>query len=85
MTMLRNRVKEMRMVRATDLVAHEANWRTHSPASPNATMTDFGVVSRIQTSKTLGSFGKGDAERTRHRREREGFLVCLAGLRGGER
>ncbi len=85
MTMPRNRVKEMRMVKVADLVRQEANWRTHSPASPNAAMTDFGVVSRIQTSKTLGSFGKGDAERTRHRRERESFLVRLAGLRGGER
>lgn len=31
MTMLRNRVKEMRMIKAADLVAHEANWRTHPP------------------------------------------------------
>lgn len=35
--------------------------------------------------KTLGSFGKRDAERARHRRERESFLVRLAGSRDGER
>jgi hypothetical protein len=38
-----------------------------------------------EVAKKLGSFGKGDAERTLHRRERESFLVRLAGSRGGER
>jgi hypothetical protein len=31
MTVLRNRVNEMWMVKAADLVPREANWRTHPP------------------------------------------------------
>jgi hypothetical protein len=29
--MLRNRVKDLRIVKAANLVPHEVNWRTHSP------------------------------------------------------
>jgi ParB-like chromosome segregation protein Spo0J len=50
MTMLRNRVKEMRMVKAADLVAHEANWRTHPPdqiRAMRALLKEIGIAGAI--------------------------------------
>jgi DNA modification methylase len=50
MTMLRNRVKEMRMVKAADLVANEANWRTHPPdqiRSMRALLKEIGIAGAI--------------------------------------
>ena len=50
MTMLRNRVKEMRMVKAADLVANEANWRTHPPdqiRAMRALLKEIGIAGAI--------------------------------------
>jgi DNA modification methylase len=52
MTMLRNRVKEMRLVKAADLVAHEANWRTHPPdqiRAMRALLKEIGIAGAILT------------------------------------
>jgi DNA modification methylase len=52
MTMLRNRVKEMRMVKAADLVPHEANWRTHPPEqvrAMRASLEELGIAGTILT------------------------------------
>jgi hypothetical protein len=50
MTMPRNRVKEMRMVKAVDLVPHEANWRTHPPGqvrAMRALLKEIGIAGGI--------------------------------------
>jgi hypothetical protein len=57
MTMLRNRVKEMRMVKAADLVAHEANWRTHPPEHLRALyllLRESSIAGAISNQSLLG-------------------------------
>jgi DNA modification methylase len=52
MTPFRNRVREMRMVKAADLVAHEANWRTHPPEqvrAMRALLREIGIAGAILT------------------------------------
>jgi DNA modification methylase len=50
MTMLRNRVKELRMVKAGDLVPHEGNWRRHPPIQVRAMrslLKEIGIAGAI--------------------------------------
>jgi DNA modification methylase len=50
MTLPRNRIKELRIVKAADLVPHEANWRTHPPEqvrAMRAMLKEIGIVGAI--------------------------------------